>query len=204
MINDFFEHIFCINLERRPDRMEQSKIEFEKHGLQVQFITAVDGNEIEVKPVKTVDSIATKGEIGCTLSHLKVVQLAKSMELKNCLILEDDVSFCENVNFYFHDFLSQIKPNWDMLYLGGVHHGKIENISENIIKTDNTYTTHAYAIKDTMYDAIITVLNKPNTIADIALSSLHKKNNCYAFSPNLAIQREGYSDVVEKNIAYKI
>ncbi len=191
-------------MEKRTDRLSNCLQEFVKHELEVEFVKGVDGSLLEIASVKTLDTIATKGEVGCTLSHLKVIKLAKERGYKNVLILEDDVVFTEGVNYLFSEFVFEIKPDWDMLYFGGVHHGKVEDVSENIIKTSGTYTTHAYAIRDTMYDAAINILSKPNSIADISLSLLHKSYNCYSFTPNLAIQREGYSDVIEKHVDYKI
>ena len=37
------DHVYCINLERRPDRRQEAEAEFMKHGLDVEFWNATDG-----------------------------------------------------------------------------------------------------------------------------------------------------------------
>ena len=78
---DFFDEIYCINLERRTDRWKQCQSEFDKIGISDRVIkfNAFDNKE---NPKK-----------GCYDSHLSVIKLAYERKLKNVLIFEDDVAF---------------------------------------------------------------------------------------------------------------
>ena len=46
-LNDFFDRIFVINLERRPDRLEKFKQMSDKIGFEYEIFPAVDGKIID-------------------------------------------------------------------------------------------------------------------------------------------------------------
>ncbi|MFZ9376809.1 MAG: glycosyltransferase family 25 protein, partial [Candidatus Fonsibacter ubiquis] len=47
VLNDYFEKIYCINLDKRPDRWESAKKEFLKHNINVERYSAVDGKFVK-------------------------------------------------------------------------------------------------------------------------------------------------------------
>ncbi len=205
LLNKYFDAIFCLNLERRPDRKIQAEAEFAKHNIQVEFITGIDGKTLPDPQATSQDTLpVSNGDMGCTLSHLKIVQLAKERGLKQILILEDDVEFAENFNAIFPDYFSQVPDDWDFLYFGGNHSkGGLQLLSNdsNIAKIFYTYTTHAYAIRESVYDAMIDVLQQKEKV-DINIGSLHSKFHSYCFRPHIAFQRESFSDILDKNTNY--
>ena len=73
---DFFDEIYCINLERRTDRWNQCKSEFDKIGIADRVIK-FDAFDNKENPKK-----------GCYDSHLSVIKLAYERKLKNVLIFE--------------------------------------------------------------------------------------------------------------------
>jgi GR25 family glycosyltransferase involved in LPS biosynthesis len=72
------DRMYYINLDRRGDRRGEVEAEFTKMGLTVERFSAIDR-----KP----------GIVGCGLSHLAVLKLARERGLKNVLIFEDDFQF---------------------------------------------------------------------------------------------------------------
>jgi GR25 family glycosyltransferase involved in LPS biosynthesis len=60
----------------------------------------------------------TRGEIGCLLSHLSVIQDAYNRGFKRVWILEDDVRIVEDVQRLPSILrrLTRIDPNWDIYY----------------------------------------------------------------------------------------
>ena len=205
VLNKFFDAIFCLNLERRPDRKLQAEAEFKKHNINVEFVTGIDGKLLPDPEAISKDQLpVSPGDIGCTLSHLKIVQLAKERGLKQILILEDDVEFAENFNTVFPDYFSQVPEDWDFLYFGGNHSsGGLQLLSNdsNVARIFYTYTTHAYAIRESVFDAMIEVLQQKEKV-DINIGSLHSKFNSYCFRPHLAFQRESFSDILDKPTNY--
>lgn len=65
---------FVINLERRKDRLESIKKEMEYIGWEYEYFPAVD----------------TNSHIGCTMSHLEIIKLAKKRNYEKVLVIEDD------------------------------------------------------------------------------------------------------------------
>jgi GR25 family glycosyltransferase involved in LPS biosynthesis len=73
--NELFGGVFYINLEHRKDRREQIEGELNKLGLKYERFPAIQLNP---------------GNVGCGLSHLAVMKIAKERNLKNVFIIEDD------------------------------------------------------------------------------------------------------------------
>jgi len=135
-LNEYFDKIFCINLDKRIDKWLLSKKEFQKHDLIVDRFIAIEGNPDKIK------THLTDGGVGCTISHLEVFKLSKLLNLKNVLILEDDVEFIDDLNDRFNEYYKQIHENWGLLYLGGNHNGMpIQKISENMAMITNTISS---------------------------------------------------------------
>ncbi len=200
--NKFFEYIFCINLKRRTDRRIEAEYELSKHLIFAKFIDGVDGMEIEDPNATSIDTLpVSRGDWGCTLSHLKIAQYAKDNNLKNYLVLEDDVALVENFDEQFDLKIKTAPSEWDFLYFGGDNVGGIESINEHWAKIFKTNTTHAYAVNNTIYDKLIEVLSQKEKV-DICISSLHSVTNSFICRPHLAWQKASHSDILEKHTDY--
>ena len=116
-INSFFTKIFCINLDRRPERWERSQTEFAKHGLTVERFAAIDGKDIQA--VTNGKQRINGAEIGCSLSHKRILEMIVENGWEQVLIHEDDVEFVENFNERFEEAIKHVPPTWEILYLGG-------------------------------------------------------------------------------------
>lgn len=68
---------FVINLKRRPDRLEHIKKEMEYIDWQYELFEAIDMG----------------CHVGCTMSHLEILKIAKSRNYESVLIIEDDCTF---------------------------------------------------------------------------------------------------------------
>lgn len=197
VLTDYFDEALCINLLKRDDRWEQFIKEADTHSLSIGFWSAIDGNKLDYAgPLK-------KGIIGCAMSHRNIIQSAQEAGLKSILILEDDVEFDPELNEKFTEWIKEVPDDWDMLYLGGNHNAKtITKCSDHLMRCTNTYTTHAYAVKNTIYDLILDHLQNIDKELDIIYADIQKQCNAYCFTPRLAWQREGYSDVLDQNVNY--
>lgn len=197
MINNYFDKAYCINLDRRPERWKEVDSEFKKHSLIVERVSAIDGNPDNIKT--SIDP----GAVGCILSHCKIVKEASESGFRQILIFEDDVVFDEELQEKFEQRYQQVPKDWDILYFGGNHNGiPLEMISENVGVTKKTYTTHAYAVKKSIFSTVINLFPKLIGEADVMYASLQKSFKCYVFMPHLAWQRNGFSDILKKNVNY--
>ena len=75
---ELFKNTLFINLEQRADRLEHAVQQFKLM-------------EIEAERVNAVKT--TNGAVGCTMSHIKCLELAKSRDYEYVFICEDDITF---------------------------------------------------------------------------------------------------------------
>tara|TARA_R110002051_G_scaffold181204_3_gene250682 strand:- start:1876 stop:2520 length:645 start_codon:yes stop_codon:yes gene_type:complete len=204
-INEFFDKVFCINLDRREDRMLLAEEEFKKFNIEFERFSAVDGNTL-VKEDYTTNPNIPGGAHGCRLSHARLVSMCKERSYKKALVLEDDVVFSEDFEKNFTNYIKEIPENWDMFYLGGNHNfhmgQKLQMVSEHIGKCHTTFSTHAYAINESLFDEAISVLSNGEKQVDVYYSEIQKRRNVYALYPGVTNQRADYSDVLNENVDY--
>ena len=196
--NKYFENIFCINLEKRKDRWDSFTEEMKKHSITgVVKYKGIDGGEI-YNPTRMLN-----GELGILLTHLSLIKECKNRNYENVLIFEDDLVLHENYN-NLGDYMNQVPNDWDFIYFGGnhVYGDKPEKINDNILKLNYTVALHCVAIKNTMFDIIIDKLNKFENQVDACYADLHKSVNCYGITPNIALQKEGFSNIQNKIVNY--
>lgn len=196
-VNDFFPDKVCINLNRRPERWEQAEAQFALHHLDgVRRFPALDGWTLEVPHGWD----GSPGAYGCLRSHLAVVREARRLGLSSILIFEDDVVFDSDFNAKFSRYIRQLPSDWDMLLFGGLHvYVRPQRISENISRLTNSYSTFAYAVKQTIYDAFIELNSQSLEPVDKVNAILQRTFNCYCFMPHLAWVEENYSDTQSKH-----
>jgi glycosyl transferase, family 25 len=192
-----FPYKVCINLERRPDRWRQAQRQFAEHNIgPVYRFSAVDGQGLQ--PPRTW--METPGAYGCLQSHLAVVKQAHASSQPSVVIFEDDVVLEVDFHAKFQRFMLQLPSDWDMLMLGGVHIVKPEKITENVYRVIAMTTTHAYALKHTIYDAFIALNSRCEQPVDQNNRILQQQFKCYCFIPHLAWQQDGFSDIREGDI----
>jgi GR25 family glycosyltransferase involved in LPS biosynthesis len=191
VLNSYFDAIYCINLDRRADKWQESVQEFAKHNLNVTRVSAVDGSTL-----KTNGNI-NPGEMGCAKSHVNILKHMVQSGMKKILVLEDDITFIDNIQDFWLKNLSNIPSNWGMLYLGGNHLKTPIKVNSVMGRCGETYTTSCYAITGTHAKACIPLIERMNVQVDVAFASTHRSGNCYAFMPSIGWQRPGYSDIQE-------
>lgn len=195
--SDHFEQAFCINLDKRKDKWRQSKKEFNKVGIKVERVSAIDGfleEETSIRP----------GELGCLKSHLKVFEIAKERNLDSFLMLEDDVEFIENFNERFEIIEPQI-PNYTMLYLGlNPHTGSRHEVTPNVYRIMGACPAHCIVFKKDCFDDIIEDLKNPVLYpVDVVYGQRQIKHLSYAIRPSLTWQRKSFSDINQESVDYE-
>lgn len=202
-LNDYYQNIFCINLDRRVDRWSECIDEFKKHNLDVQRFSAVDGNNLHGLPG------LTKGNVGAIYSHRAVIQHAKDNNLGDVLILEDDIQFHDEMSQLFFEYIKELPSDWDILFFGANHSQNniwmtdpLIQVTEHVYKIVRSYANHCYVVKNTAYDKLIEALSRKDKPNDVLVSDVQQEMNCYLFRPHLAWQRPSYSDLQEEFTDY--
>ena len=94
---EYFDRVRIINISSRKDRRLETVEEFTRNGFHIDdekigFFEAVTPSEGNGFP--------SVGVRGCFLSHLGVLEEAMRLNLKNILIMEDDIQFSRHISQY--------------------------------------------------------------------------------------------------------
>lgn len=206
---DFFEKIYCINLDHRTDRWQECCDIFNQYNII---------NKVERFPAiqyKHQDSRYSKamGQLGCSASHFEITRNALERNLENYLVLEDDFYFLDKPEILFNKLnnsLKQLPLDWNMFYLGanldssyGLY--PIEKYSENLLKLNSCHTTHAFSVNKNLYEKIlekslfripIEEWYKKYSVIDVYFSKeILKHNKCFISNPLLSLQKAGFSNI---------
>ncbi|XP_050448494.1 glycosyltransferase 25 family member [Cataglyphis hispanica] len=128
------DHIYMINLLRRPERRSRMHRLFDELGIRAEIIDAVDGRILNESSLQKWGVMPmpgysdpyykrpmTMGEIGCFLSHYSIWQKVLEHGYKSVMVLEDDVRFepffRQKVNYVLAE-LSYLGIEWDLVYIG--------------------------------------------------------------------------------------
>lgn len=163
-------NIIIISLERALERRIRIKNQLEKLGLDAIIMDAIDGNTLDEaqinkyiqNPGRWRDGDKFKpGEIGCLLSHIKAIKLAKENNYDNVLILEDDVILSSDFNNHIKFLFRIIPPDWEHIFLGG--HIYMQNppvLQPTVISSDFKISgAYSYFIRNSIYDKILDKLS---------------------------------------------
>lgn len=200
-IPDLLKHILYINLDSRPDRLNHVQNEMNKMRVLGERVCAI----------KMPD-----GAIGCTMSHIKCLELAKTRGWPQVFICEDDISFLnpELLKENLLKFSENAQIKWDVLIIGGNNCPPYTRIADYCIKVSNNQTTTGYIVRSHYYDTLIAnfresarqLLREPTKrkqyALDIYWKSLQKSDNWYMITPPTVVQMDDYSDIEGRNVAY--
>jgi glycosyl transferase family 25 len=192
-------HSFYINLDRRTDRRELVEEEFKRIGLEVERFPAVE---------------YTPGTIGCNLSHIEVLKLAKARGYESVMIFEDDFEFLVSKEEWNRQ-ISRLPTSYDVVMLS---YNLLQSTphSETFLRVQEVQTTSGYIVHSRFYDTLITRweegtrLFKENPevhwiyILDQYWKSLQPSAEWYAYTPRLGKQRAGFSDLAGEFVEYDV
>jgi GR25 family glycosyltransferase involved in LPS biosynthesis len=175
----------------------ETEEEFRKMGIEVERFPAVD---------------YSPPTIGCNLSHIEVLKLARTRGYKSVMIFEDDFQFIVT------------KEEWDQLIARLPESYDVVMLSYNLIdatpynetfdKVHGAQTTSGYIVHSRFYDTLIakweegTRLFKENPevhwvyLLDQYWKALQPMNEWYAFKTRIGIQRPSFSDLAGQFVAH--
>jgi glycosyl transferase family 25 len=194
----FVDHVVYINLDRRTDRWEQIVAELAPH----------------FAPEKVTRFSAIQrdcGALGCTLSHIAVLEMAKENKWKNVLVLEDDAMWTTEHFEEAYATLERLSKNaYDTIMLSSTcarwYLGSLKLISAQ--------TTAAYLVDAGYYDRLLSNFRESRDLLEVSNDSLkhaldqywkaqQERDNWFVVIPSLMQQRPGYSDIERKVVDYR-
>ena len=194
------EHAFYINLETRPDRKQHVETQLTNIG-----IAATRFNAIKL----------SNGAIGCSMSHLKCLEIAKENNWDHVMIVEDDILFL-NPNVFknqLNKFL-QNHNDFDVVLIAGNNVPPYQKIDDCCIKVYRCQTTTGYIVQKHYYDTLMNnikegvkqLIKYPEQHVIYAIDKywfrLQEKDNWFLITPLTVTQREDYSDIEKRPTNY--
>ena len=189
-------NVMYINLACRTDRNTHVQSELKKIGV---------NNPERFNAIKLED-----GALGCSMSHLKCIELAKKNNYEYIFICEDDIEFL-NPELFLTQLQSFLKSaiSWDVILVAGNNMLPYLPANDTCIKILNCQTTTGYIVKREYYDTLIdnyktgikNLLKEPfnnEYKIDKYWFKLQRKDNWYLIIPLTIVQREDYSDIEKK------
>jgi GR25 family glycosyltransferase involved in LPS biosynthesis len=205
MLNEYFDQVYVINLDSRPDRLKSAFEEFKKIGASFVKIAAVDGykEDLEVPDFPGADpAYWNPGAAGLVLTTIKLLTHAKKMGYHRILICEDDVEFDKDFNKKLVN-LEEVPSDWQMILFGAQHMAKPKRITENISRVKAAFCLHCYAVKSEFFDYYLHLLTERAKQLDlVTLEDIQPLNKTYCFMPNIAFQKAGFSDIQKQTVDY--
>ena len=191
------KHAFYINLEHRTDRKEHVETELLKIGINCQRFNAIK---------------MENGAIGCSMSHLKLLQDAQKNELEHILIVEDDIKFLEPELFknQINNFFELHQNNWDVILFAGNNMPPYDKIDDTCVKVSRCQTTTGYLVNGHYINVLASnvkigltnLLNKQDEKSRFAIDKfwfvLQGASKWYLITPLTVVQREDYSDIEKR------
>jgi glycosyl transferase family 25 len=195
------KNIFYINLDIRTDRKSHVEKQLKNIGI---------NNSQRFNAIKM-----TNGAIGCSMSHLKLIETAKSNNWDHILIVEDDILFTNPSLFtsQLNKFLST-HTEFDMLLIAGNNIPPYNKIDDTCVQVFKCQTTTGYLVKSHYYDilinnyrtGILNLLKEPHNHKFYAIDkfwfNLQAVDKWYLLIPLTVTQRDDYSDIEKRPTNY--
>lgn len=198
---ELFEHTLFINLDHRTDRLEHITQEFNKMGITAERVAGIQP--------KTP-------AIGCTLSHIKCLELAKKRDYEQVFICEDDITFTNPELFKqnLQKFVDNDTINWNVLIVSGNNCPPFQKLYEYASRVFYCQCCTGYIVKKEYYDTLLAnfkeglgklmkdTSNKPQYAVDRYWFKLQMQDYFYLITPLTVIQYDNYSDIEDRQVSY--
>ena len=199
-------HALYINLDSRNDRHMH---------MEVQLAALKNGMPNLVTERFNAIKNVVNGAIGCSMSHMRCIQIAKERNWDHVFVCEDDILFT-NVPLFLtqlNKFIATVRE-WDVVLLAGNNIPPFRVINDGCIQVSNCQTTTGYIVKAHYYDTLIAnyreginlLMRNPKQKLAYAIDrywfELQRQHRWFLITPLSVVQREDYSDIEQRVTNY--
>ena len=185
-VNEYFDKVVVINLDRRKDRLEKVDAQLQELGITYERFSAIDAKELGIDPIQA-----------CKQSHIRVLEDS----VGKTLILEDDAYFMESFNERFTEFIELLPKDWHIFYLGAVLLNS-ERCNDIMVRAMDTSSLHAYCVNPEFKEIALEQGRDYPEHIDVAYRLLHRQYRSYAAKPPMVKQYPSYSDLMLEDVDY--
>jgi glycosyltransferase involved in cell wall biosynthesis len=225
-LNRFFDHIYVINLERRPDRRLEMIRKLSALAIRAEFFRAEDGSteeniqeykaylekpiepgkahELEIRLKRKV--IYSHGSWAYLKTYSRLLRDAQKRGFERILCLDDDVIFARDFEERFSKVAKTLPETWKLLYLGASQHSWKEGEDLEFpgkethyyypLRTDGSF---AIGIRREIFEHLQKEVSGMNCSFDsgaLRSASLKYRGECFVLYPNLVIADVRESDIM--------
>ena len=120
-LDEWFDKVFVISLPTSTARRQSVEQEFKQMGIgRYELVNAIDGFTLDLDSLRANGTLLneklTAGEVGAYLSHIKVFQDSLERGYERVLVCEDDIVFSQNAKELFHNYLTRMPEDWDIIH----------------------------------------------------------------------------------------
>jgi GR25 family glycosyltransferase involved in LPS biosynthesis len=163
-----------INLDRASDRREKITSQLNSQNIEFLLYSGFDAQNLTNKTFtpKITNGICRVGEnfklgeIGCTLSHIGAITMAKALNWEYVIILEDDIIICKDFKVRLERLFKMVPKNWEHIFLSGHVYNFRPLVTPTVVPSPKTSGTFSYIIRNTAYDKAIKYLSSLQTTTD--------------------------------------
>jgi glycosyl transferase family 25 len=187
--------VYYINLAHRKDRAQQFSEEIPKFGFK------------KTANVEKFDASynTVKGFMGCTLSHLRVLEDARKHNYRFVLVFEDDFMVKRKNLEELFDKAWETFPTCNVLMLASNAVKTSKTKVKGLNKVKQALTTSGYAVRRSYFGVMIENLRQSYLLerpCDVGFCFLQRRDLWLAFVPGFGVQRPSYSDIEKKKVDY--
>jgi glycosyl transferase family 25 len=197
------DKIFYINLDKRNDRKDEIEKELTNYNL---------FNKSERFPAIYTQE---QGCVGCSMSHLAVIKIAKERKYKQILILEDDFYFTVSKEEFENQLTIFFDSNisYDICMISYNLNNSTSTEYPFLLKVLDGQTASGYIVHESFYDSLINIYEyaipqlketRQHWIyaCDQIWKSLQPQSEWFAFNPRCGKQRPSFSDNAKSFVSY--
>lgn len=185
---------FCLHHKPATDRRDRLDECFSHHSMEVEWIELFQPEEIDFTTLNLSnrihnDQALSEGEISLYMKHRHVIELQKSYEYSDVIIMEDDVilPYDWNMKNYFNQCLEEFDSmQGDILNIGtAFNFSPYLTTPDRLVYHEKHFTTrcaHCYSISNRCIDRVLGDLYTIDDAWDWKLNHLIEKYNlksCY-------------------------
>jgi len=196
--------IFIINLDSRVDRYYSTMRELTRMSAPLQKVQRISA----VRETGDFDPDCA-GAVGCLKSHIKAIEMAIQLNVKHALILEDDFTFTDEIDYNKHKIASFFgrRYRYNICLLGTSKYGELIDVDDIVSASIQPCTnTEGYFVSRDGLDKLLTCFKDGlnNLIqtrdhrrfaADRCWASLQDRRTFFAFKERIGLQSPGFSDI---------
>jgi GR25 family glycosyltransferase involved in LPS biosynthesis len=156
----FLDEIPCLVIHREQDKEREPVIQRLEGALsrRLQRFEGIDGVSLIATGFPTKHprehEPTTAGNIGCTASHVEILDACSRSSYAGCAIFEDDAELsCDPV--LLRHFLEEEKGDWDLCFLGVNELVETTPFREGLVHVKRFWGTHAVIVKQKAMLAIL-------------------------------------------------